>query len=116
MVEPPALVERHRRRRQQFPNALRQLRVARRRVLNAVKFAREPSEIVNRFRRRGNRDAGLRHKPMRRNREDRLWPGDGAAKFRPGLGIAIAAQSIHRITMPEEDCRKEVGHAFYFRW
>jgi hypothetical protein len=51
VVETPAHFGFDRKRGEQFLNAASQLRIARRRVLDVVQFAREPAEIVNRARR-----------------------------------------------------------------
>jgi hypothetical protein len=72
MIEPLGVIEFNLDRREQFLHPACQRRIAGRRVLHLKQFSREPAEIVDGSRRRGNGYPSFWNKPVSRDRQNRL--------------------------------------------
>src|SRR6185436_18277428 len=70
MIQSPLQVHPHRHWRQQLLNSLRKLWMARRRILDLIKLARESAEIVNGARILVGCDSSLGNVPMGRDAEN----------------------------------------------
>jgi hypothetical protein len=79
-------------------------------ILHLVELARKPAEIVNRPRRRHDGDAEVGNEPMGGDRQDRFGLADFLPDAPPARGVAVVAQRIHRIAVPEEDCGERISH------
>src|SRR5579872_465041 len=64
VIEPPRGVEPDLQWCEHLLNAAGELRIARRRVLDLIKFSREPAKIMDGSRGRANRNTGFRYEPM----------------------------------------------------
>ncbi len=110
MIQPPGVVEPDLQWREQSLHFASQRRITWSGILHLKEFSGKSAKIVDGSRRSGNGYANLRNKPMRRDRQDRFRPGDGAAYAIPRMRKVIVKDGIHWVAVTKKYCGEYVGH------
>ena len=87
------------------------LGIATRGIFDGKQLFGESAKVVNGSGRRFDGDAGIRHIPVSRDRENGFRSWYFLANAAPRFRVGIVAQSIHGIAVTEEQCRERLRHA-----
>ena len=118
VIQPPAIViEPDPHRVDDASQALGQLWVTRRRILEREQLRWEAEEVVDRARCGHRRHCGRVDEPVGRDAQDRPRPPerpiDGPAELVPALGVSVVFERVHWAPVPDEHRRhpRRRGHA-----